>query len=347
MDPVNILLIMGAGTYSDGVYKFNIIDKTFELMDYAFKPKFITYCTQTNSFYAGYDAGLMHSTDGLQWSRLELFEGKICASMLTCGLHYIVTAVNSDSTLCSIFYSSDGGVNWTENPHPSPPVITSMAVNDNDVIYGIYPGNSWSSGLWYSKDFGETWEVEYYSPQMSCISYYGEIFIAWASPLGADRGVAIYDPVSHQPYFMTENLPNLYINKLSHNNLINCLNVVCCTKDGAFITCDFPTGINGNPTDGPDRYSLENNYPNPFNPSTKITFSVPNIMMPQNAGRAVYVKLVVYDAMGSEIETLLNESKHPGFYEVEFNASDLASGVYYYRMIAGDFVETKKMLLLK
>jgi len=88
----------------------------------------------------------------------------------------------------------------------------------------------------------------------------------------------------------------------------------------------------------PDVFALEQNYPNPFNPSTTISYSVPEIE---------FVTLKVYDVLGSEVATLINEEKELGSYEVEFNASDLTSGIYFYRLQAGSFVETKKMILFK
>jgi hypothetical protein len=88
----------------------------------------------------------------------------------------------------------------------------------------------------------------------------------------------------------------------------------------------------------PTKYDLTQNYPNPFNPTTKIKFDV---------ARVGDVKIVVYDVMGREVQTLVNESLKPGTYETSFDASALNSGVYFYRMVAGDYKETKKLLLLK
>jgi hypothetical protein len=85
-------------------------------------------------------------------------------------------------------------------------------------------------------------------------------------------------------------------------------------------------------------FSLEQNYPNPFNPSTKIKYSVP-------LSSNVIIKS--FDILGNELETLVNEDKPAGNYEVEFNGSGLPSGIYFYRIEAGEFVETKKMILLK
>jgi len=88
----------------------------------------------------------------------------------------------------------------------------------------------------------------------------------------------------------------------------------------------------------PTEFSLEQNYPNPFNPSTKIQYSVPQFSN---------VLIKVFDILGSEIETLVNEEKSVGSYEVEFDASKLVSGIYFYQLRAGSFVETKKMILLR
>ena len=95
--------------------------------------------------------------------------------------------------------------------------------------------------------------------------------------------------------------------------------------------------VNDNP-EIPVEYSLSQNYPNPFNPSTKITYSVASLSN---------VILKVYDILGREVVTLVNEEKPAGRYEVNFNASSLASGVYFYQIKAGSFIQTKKFMLLK
>jgi hypothetical protein len=88
----------------------------------------------------------------------------------------------------------------------------------------------------------------------------------------------------------------------------------------------------------PKEYKLEQNYPNPFNPTTKIKYSIPT---------NDFVSIKVYNLVGEEVATLVNEEKSIGNYEVDFNAAALSSGVYFYRIQAGSFIETKKMILLK
>ncbi|MEB2295533.1 MAG: T9SS type A sorting domain-containing protein, partial [Ignavibacteria bacterium] len=96
--------------------------------------------------------------------------------------------------------------------------------------------------------------------------------------------------------------------------------------------------INFNGTELPESYSLEQNYPNPFNPNTVISYQ-----LPVNG----FVTLKVYDILGSEVTTLVNEEKTAGRYEINYNASSLASGVYLYKLQVNDFINVKKMILLK
>ena len=88
----------------------------------------------------------------------------------------------------------------------------------------------------------------------------------------------------------------------------------------------------------PDEYTLSQNFPNPFNPKTNLEFGI---------SKAGLVSLKVYNDLGKEIATLVNESKSAGIYSVVFDGSNLSSGVYYYILESGDFNETKRMVLIK
>lgn len=100
----------------------------------------------------------------------------------------------------------------------------------------------------------------------------------------------------------------------------------------------FMNGKNNNNVIIPKVYSLSQNYPNPFNPVTNIKYQIP-------ADR--YVSLKIYDITGREIANLVKEYKQAGYYTVSFNGSNFASGVYFYRIQAGDFVQVKRMVLIK
>ena len=100
---------------------------------------------------------------------------------------------------------------------------------------------------------------------------------------------------------------------------------------------NYPVASTNEPNEVVD-YKLTQNYPNPFNPTTKISFSLP---------KKENVKIIIYDALGKEIATILNEERNAGNHSIDFNATNFSSGTYIYRIITSGFTETKKMLLLK
>ena len=85
-------------------------------------------------------------------------------------------------------------------------------------------------------------------------------------------------------------------------------------------------------------FALFDNYPNPFNPTTTIEYSIPE---------ALFVELKIYDILGGEVASLVKENKPSGKHSVKFNASNLPSGIYFYRIVSGNFIATKKLIILK
>ena len=116
-----------------------------------------------------------------------------------------------------------------------------------------------------------------------------------------------------------------------------------CTTDGYFVQVDDfeltnPIGIHTISSEVPRSFELKQNYPNPFNPVTNIEFSI---------AKTNDVSLVIYNSLGQIVSTLVNQELKPGAYKYDFNASGLPSGSYYYRLTAGDYVKTNKMVLVK
>jgi photosystem II stability/assembly factor-like uncharacterized protein len=135
---------------------------------------------------------------------------------------------------------------------------------------------------------------------------------------------------------------------------ISMVNINC----GWTATVSTESGINGgriykytnnigvvNNGEIPSEFKLGQNSPNPFNPTTKIKFDIGTPLPPFSKGGIITLK--IYDALGKDVATLVNEELKPGTYKVDWNASDLPSGIYFYRLDAGSFSETRKMILLK
>ena len=97
-------------------------------------------------------------------------------------------------------------------------------------------------------------------------------------------------------------------------------------------------GIQTNTNEIPTKYYLSQNYPNPFNPTTRIKYQLP---------KNTFVNLEVYDYLGKKVSTLINAEQTAGYYEADFNGENCSSGVYFYKIQAGDFTETHKMILMK
>jgi len=132
----------------------------------------------------------------------------------------------------------------------------------------------------------------------------------------------------HPSFSYVVDLPGTYNYQCIYHYLYGMVGTITANPAGIKI-------ISGNV---PAKFNLSQNYPNPFNPSTNIRFDI-----------AVQskVQLVLYDLIGDEVSTLINKEMNPGSYSVDWNASQFPSGVYFYKLRAGSFIETKKMMLLK
>ena len=145
---------------------------------------------------------------------------------------------------------------------------------------------------------------------------------------GSGTVVAVNNSTSSNPFTLTAPGPGDYIVNAGHKSPLR--------WDSASVNISV-TGVGENPSN-PTVFKLYENYPNPFNPSTTLRYSIPE---------GSFTSIKIYNSLGSEVATLVNETKSAGTYEVEFNASDLSSGIYYYTLQAGSFSETKKMILMK
>jgi len=146
-----------------------------------------------------------------------------------------------------------------------------------------------------------------------------------------------------QNWIKQENPTNQNLNSI---NFVDYNTGWVCGSNGTILKTNsgiIPVGIITNNITAPQNFILSQNYPNPFNPITIIRYSIPSDVRGQTSD----VKLIVYNNLGKEIMTLVNEKQNAGSYAVDFNGDGLPSGVYFYRLEAGELSETKRMILLK
>jgi len=238
--------------------------------------------------------------------------------------HYVIWVHSFWSAMAdSVFFSvsSDGGNTWREKSH----------ISDTDTLTGIsYPFFTHPS-FDISPD-GNIYAVWADSRERNNVTMENSRFNVYLSR-STDDGITWSPSICVNDSDFVYNRNNYADVSVKSNGGIDTV-LVTWTKYRNAST----TGISQQENVIPSDFNLSQNFPNPFNPTTTISFSIPK----QN-----HVSLKVYDVLGNEVGTLVNEEKEIGVYSVYFNASQLASGIYFYQIKAGAFNQIKKMLLIK
>lgn len=229
-----MLVIMGDGSYSDGIYHFDIGSEMFRIAEWCYKPHFLFFVESTGIYYVGFEYGLLASSNVTDWLDLSFFGQKNCLAMAAYG-HDLIVATDE-----AIYFSADGGEIWNEASLGSP-LLCHLAFDSDGLAYGIFPDESYSSGLWSSVDYGESWDVEFWSTLMSSVAFdcNGIPFVGWESADRDAEGVAIWTPELEDLTFLNNGLPNLCVNNLLQNHLIDSPSMMCCTRGGAFFVTGY------------------------------------------------------------------------------------------------------------
>jgi len=249
----------------------------------------------------------------------------------TASLLYIL-AINSADDSSYVFKSTNGGDSWSQIFRTSGTFFSIAFINTTTGLMGgnlgILKRTTNGGTSWSTINSGTTKDllsVKYASSSVVYIS--GETGTILKSTNG---GLNWISQVSNT----TANLGGIFVYPADDFGFaVGSAGIIVRTTNGGVVT-----GFVQNENEVPQSYSLQQNYPNPFNPSTNIKFS--NI----NTG---IVQIKVYDLLGKERATIVNQSLPAGTYKVDFDASELPSGTYFYRLTAGNYSETKKMILVK
>lgn len=254
-----------------------------------------------------------------------------------------------------IWVSPDNAANWIEISDGLPiRWVTRVAVDptNENIVYATFNGLKWKDPqphVFRSTDMGATWsDISGNLPDAPVNAFAVDNLNPQKIYLGSDVGMYFSFNSGQSWYVLGEGLPVLPVGDIEIHASTNELVAGTYGRSMYKIDLDLVSDIESDSEILPENFILEQNYPNPFNPTTKIKFSIPNI----GTQRAVSVQLKVYDVLGNEIATLINEEKSAGNYEVEFSSHsgagrNLPSGIYFYSLAAGNYSETKKMLLLK
>jgi hypothetical protein len=236
--------------------------------------------------------------------------------------------------------STDRGDNWQNLSGPD----VSRVFIDFFIPSRIYLFNYYDKI--YSDDGGISWQnmTGEYSFNATFFSFYQDentsiIYALLNEGLYYSDNDSIYWKLIPGSEILSVIPPGHYSSTIRNISIDNENNLIYAGSASGIYRTEFITGVKDQSTDkGLEEFYLGQNYPNPFNPITSINYSVP---------KTSYISLVVYDVLGREIKTLVNEEKLPGSYSVQFNGSSLSSGIYFYAMRTKNFNAIKKLILLK
>jgi len=317
----------------------------------------------SNILAGTYSGGIHVSTNGgTNWIQSSLTD-KVTRSFLTSGGNtFAGTEYNG------IYTSTNNGMNWIQSPFNNRSV-RSFAIHNGNLFAGTD-----TFGVYISTNNGTSWnQTGLNNTNIYCIAVSGSDMYAgcqngiYKSTNGGQNwtnsisGITVYSMTSYAgSLFAVANSNGAYVSNdngvswqqrnegLDGNNYLGTLVIL----DGnlfAGATANLGIGIYKRPiseligiinisAEVPERFSLSQNYPNPFNPVTIIEFSLP---------KSAFVKLVVYDISGRELETLASQNMTAGTYKADWDASRYSSGVYFYTIASGSYHQTKKMIVIK
>ncbi len=270
-------------------------------------------CGHWNAALQRYESKILRTTNGgINWiSQNSGVTGQLHSVCFTnANVGWIVGGDGYANSLGIMLKTTDGGDTWIDLGSIFTSGLYDVCFTDANTIIAV--GSTWvdnnrASGFIKTTDSGNSWFG------------YSLVPNGWFSAVSftdSDHGTIVCSDES------------------------NGSGVILRTTDGGnnWVNQNVTFAEEGQTQKLPIEYFLSQNYPNPFNPSTKLSYSIT---------QSGLVTLKVYDVLGTEIETLVNEGKPVGTYELNWNGANLPSGVYFYRLQAGSFVQTRKMILLK
>ncbi len=305
---------------------FQIVEETGELIA----------TTGNGDIYSSHDKGM-------NWSRLYSFQWYPSPSInnitVINGTIYLASLVQS-AGFDMFFYlmKSTDANNW----------VTVLDGGYHYIIQQIGGSNILAANyftVFRSDNFGDTWQEINLDERVLCFLYKGNENI-FAGTL--ENGVYLSNDEGFS--WSKLNLNGLSSKKINSLDYLNNGYLIAGTEHGVFKSEVTLTTVNEEDLIKLN-FDLSQNYPNPFNPTTKIKFTIPTSpqtpLLSKERGRGEVVSLKVYDLLGREVATLVNKPMTAGTYEVEFDGSNLPSGVYFYKLISGKFTDTKKFILMK
>jgi hypothetical protein len=328
-----IFCAFGCGSYSDGLYEFDVATQEFELIDWRFYPHFVKKIS--SGYYFGDNNGLLHSSNGDEWSEIEFFNSKNVTDVEENGDGTLFVAADYD-----IYLENNGSFNSFNVGLIINDIYVRNYPNNDEVYLACGDGGYTNYVLRVEYENGEitgltTINIFYYPNRIYELSVYLVV--------GCKDGGGLYLVEPQENGQVQQIGAGLGINDVYCFEFypIYTPNFLVGTDIGVFLATNLTSASNNELTE--INATLLNNFPNPFNPTTTISFSIPN---------ECKVDLSIYNIKGQKVKSLVKESFESGNYSVSWNGVDesgksVGSGIYFYKLNAGDYQKVKKMVLVK
>jgi hypothetical protein len=306
----SILVLLSNGSYSDGIYSFNLISGQFKNLHYCLNPNVIY--DNNGNYYVGYENGLLISDNGYSWTEDVFFNEKNCIAIQ---MSYENIAVAIDEPIDNVFWSENSGDDWE--------VITGdYKISDLFMNYsglkGICSDNSMSCGYYEWWDYSTQWEEKLSTENLKTLGCdnNGVSFLGWYAANGIQKGIASY--WGYSLIFLNLGLPNLNINDISSTDeFVGGSLVYCCTDEGVFYCMNY-TGIEVFNAE----YDEIETCPNPVDNQTHFKI---NLKEPFNSN----VSISILNNQCLKVDEIKVENTSSQNLEITWNKGNLPAGVYY------------------
>ncbi len=328
LDDDALMVSMGNGSYSDGIYNFDLDTHEWEINEWFFRPNFVLYYQEGGMYFVGERDGLFRSENAENWTRITQLGTEGCNSFAWHGNH-VVTNIGT-----GVYYSDDYGLNWQPSTMP---LLEGFRFTSGGTLYALMDAGSDSDGLWRSDDFGATWDVIFWTSWLSCIGpeIGGLLPLGWHQMNENGNYVELLDdeeqliPLAHQDLASG-------VREMEVFPLVNTPSFYVINDSGCYFITGFLTPVQDEteiPAPAAWRFEI---HPNPARGRLDLEF----------LGKAPdEAEVSLYDLKGRKLAPARMVNPREG--RIAHELPDLPAGIYLLRVDARERSEIKKVTVLK
>ncbi|MGC9361840.1 MAG: T9SS type A sorting domain-containing protein [Candidatus Syntrophosphaera sp.] len=328
LDDATYMVSMGNGSYSDGIYNFDLDTHEWEINEWFYWPNFILYYPDGGMYYVGDHSGLHRSADASEWTQVNIAGMDECNSFAWHGNHVVINLGNG------VYYSDDAGQNWQLSMMT---LLEGFRFTSGGTLYGLMDAGSDSDGLWRSDDFGATWDVVFWTDHLSCIGpdFAGYLPLGWDQQNYEGNFLELLHPDGTRVPLSHVDLDSPVV-ELEIFPLINTPSFYVINSNGLYYLTGFLPVENGDEAMPPASSLNFSLYPNPARGRLDLEFSG---KVPDEA------EVTLYDLKGRKLAPARMINPREG--RIAHELPDLPAGIYLLKVETREHAEIKKVTVLR